>query len=374
MKTRLKIILPASIILIALVGVAIAALALPRSLAPEQEERISYDKDQQVALIDSQLAGIDLEKVRAKKDLIMEKSIEDLHAAISRGDLTYEELTAFYLNRIKTYDAGEKGINAVAAINPKAIEEARALDASSATPAGMRGIPVLVKDNVNTNTMPTSGGTYALKDFTPKDDADVVTALTNSGAIILGKSNLSELANFMDTKMPSGYSSKAGQTHNPFDPLNLSPEGSSFGSGAAAAANFSAVAPVKSLSDLIAFNQKDPSRRSKYGQDLLEDANEVTEFDKAKVEAMVKTAQSRIDDLLRDEKLDALVFYDNEGVLVPATAGYPELTVPAGVSDEGAPRGATFVAGRNEDEKLLNIAYSFEQKTAARAIPENYLN
>lgn len=82
-------------------------------------------------------------------------------------------------------------------------------------------------------------------------------------------------------------------------------------------------APVKSLSDLIAFNQKDPSRRAKYGQDLLEDANEVTEFDKAKVEAMVKTAQSRIDDLLRDEKLDALVFYDNEGVLVPATAGYP---------------------------------------------------
>ena len=492
MKTRLKIILPASIISIALVGVAIAAFALPRSLAPEQEERISYDKDQQVALIDSQLAGIDLEKVRAKKDLIMEKPIEDLHAAISKGDLTYEELTAFYLDRIKTYDAGEKGINAVAAINPKAIEEARTLDASSATPAGMRGIPVLVKDNVNTNTMPTSGGTYALKDFTPKDDADVVTALTNSGAIILGKSNLSELANFMDTKMPSGYSSKAGQTHNPFDPLNLSPEGSSSGSGAAVAANFSAAAigtettgsiiapaaihsivgfkptkdaistagviplsstmdtvgtmaksvkdaavlynasasdaskaaseqldagflkgkrigivgddpqqalarkieyiinqdfkndldrylqtyqaPVKSLSDLVAFNQKDPSRRAKYGQDLLEDANEVTEFDKAKVEAMVKTAQSRIDDLLRDEKLDALVFYDNEGVLVPATAGYPELTVPAGVSDEGAPRGATFVAGRNEDEKLLNIAYSFEQKTAARAIPENYLN
>ena len=64
-------------------------------------------------------------------------------------------------------------------------------------------------------------------------------------------------------------------------------------------------APVKSLSDLVAFNQKDPSRRAKYGQDLLEDANEVTEFDKAKVEAMVKTAQSRIDDLLRDEKLDA---------------------------------------------------------------------
>ena len=99
--------------------VAIAAFALPRSLAPEQEERISYDKDQQVALIDSQLAGIDLEKVRAKKDLIMEKSIEDLHAAISRDDLTYEELTAFYLDRIKTYDAGEKGINAVAAINPR---------------------------------------------------------------------------------------------------------------------------------------------------------------------------------------------------------------------------------------------------------------
>ena len=81
MKTCLKIILLVSIISITLAGVVIAAFALPRSLAPEQEERISYDKDQQVALIDSQLAGIDLEKVRAKKDLIMEKSIEDLLAS-----------------------------------------------------------------------------------------------------------------------------------------------------------------------------------------------------------------------------------------------------------------------------------------------------
>lgn len=68
------------------------------------------------------------------------------------------------------------------------------------------------------------------------------------------------------------------------------------------------------------------------------------------------------------------MFYDNEGVLVPATAGYPELTVPAGVSDEGAPRGATFVAGRNEDEKLLNIAYSFEPENRrtcnSRELPE----
>ena len=132
-------------------------------------------------------------------------------------------------------------------------------------------------------------------------------------------------------------------------------------------------APVKSLAELIAFNKEDANRRAKYGQDLLEEANEVNEFDKAKVEAMVKKAQSRIDDLLRDNKLDALVFYDNEGVLLPATAGCPELTVPAGVSDEGAPKGATFIARQNEDEKLLNIAYSFEQKTAGRAIPQNYL-
>ena len=83
MKTRLKIILPASIILIALVGVAIAALALPRSLAPEQEERISYDKDQQVALIDSQLAGIDLEKVRAQK----RPDHGEVHRGPARGDL-----------------------------------------------------------------------------------------------------------------------------------------------------------------------------------------------------------------------------------------------------------------------------------------------
>ena len=507
MKITLKI---ALIVILALAGISLAAFMLLKSLTPNQEERIAYDKDKQVALIDSQLAGMDLEKIRAKKDLIMEKSIEDLHAAISKGELTYEELTAFYLDRIKTYDAGEKGLNAVAAINPKAIEEARALDASPAAPTGMRGIPVLVKDNINTNTMPTSGGTYALKDITPSDNAEMVTALVNSGAIILGKSNLSELANFMDTRMPSGYSSKAGQTHNPFNPLELSPEGSSSGSGAAVAANLSAVAigtettgsiiapsaihsivgfkptkdaisatgviplsstmdtvgsmtknvkdaaalynasisntskavdenlnadflkgkrigivgkdpnqalankikacgaeavavelpeegidnehiinqdfkndlnrylqtynaPVKSLAELIAFNKEDASRRAKYGQNLIEEANEVNEFDKAKVEAMVEKAQSRIDDLLRDNKLDALVFYDNEGVLLPAVAGYPELTVPVDVSEEGAPRGATFIGSQNEDEKLLNIAYSFEQKTTGRAIPENYL-
>lgn len=100
----------------------------------------------------------------------------------------------------------QKGINAVSEINPKAIEEAKAHDLKKDTPKGVSGITVLIKDNVNTNTMPTSGGTYALKDFTPKNNADLVDALQKNGAILLGKSNLSEMANFMARKMPSGYS------------------------------------------------------------------------------------------------------------------------------------------------------------------------
>lgn len=89
---------------------------------------------------------------------------------------------------------------------------------------------------------------------------------------------------------------------------------------------------------------------------------------------MVKTAQSRIDDLLRDREARRPRVLRQRRRTRASHGGIPELTVPAGVSDEGAPRGATFVAGRKEDEKLLNIAYSFEKKTAARAIPENYLN
>lgn len=100
--------------------------------------------------------------------MIKEKSIDEIQNSIAKNELTYTELTAFYLDRIKTYDAGAKGINAVSEINPKAIEEAKAHDLKKDTPKGVSGIPVLIKDNVNTNTLPTSGGAYALKDFTPK--------------------------------------------------------------------------------------------------------------------------------------------------------------------------------------------------------------
>ena len=98
------------------------------TLAPAQEEYISYDKEKQIALIDKQLEGIDLEKVRKKEKLIKEKSIDEIQNSIAKNELTYTELTAFYLDRIKTYDAGAKGINAVSEINPKAIEEAKAHD------------------------------------------------------------------------------------------------------------------------------------------------------------------------------------------------------------------------------------------------------
>lgn len=205
---------------------------------PAKEEYISYDKEKQKQQIEQQLNGIDIEKIREKAPIIMEKSVEQLQTAISNGELSYEELTAFYLDRILTYDTGVKGLNAVAEINPNAMEEARAHDLDPKKGEGIFGLPVLIKDNVNTKNMPTGAGTYALKDFVPESDAKLVEELTKNGAIVLGKSNLSELANFMDSRMPSGYNAKSGQTHNPFDPITLSPKGSSSGSAVAVAANF----------------------------------------------------------------------------------------------------------------------------------------
>lgn len=168
----------------------------------------------------------------------MEKSIGDLQMAIRTGKLSYEELTAFYLDRIRTIDLGPNGLNATMEINPNVMAEARACDHHPEKGRCLTGIPVLIKDNIITKDMPTSGGTFVLKDFRPKDNATVVNELIKSDAIILGKSNLSELANFMDFKMPSGYSSKAGQTHNPFNPMKLSPLGSSSGKWSSGSSKF----------------------------------------------------------------------------------------------------------------------------------------
>jgi amidase len=177
---------------------------------------------------------------------LVETTIADLQREMAAGRLTSEQLVQMYLERIAAYDKAGPKLNAVLEINPDALFIAAALDRERKTtgPRGpLHGIPVLIKDNINTGDMlHTSAGSLSLKEnFAPKD-AFVATQLRKAGAVILGKANMTEFANFLTEGMPSGYSSRGGQVLNPYLPGKLTPSGSSSGSGVATAANLCAAA------------------------------------------------------------------------------------------------------------------------------------
>src|SRR5258705_2903375 len=168
---------------------------------------------------------------------IMEASIEDIHTAFRSGRLTARQLVQGYLDRINAYDKQGPNINSVIALNPDALAEADRLDAafrSSGLVGPLHGITILVKDEIDTAGMPTTLGTVVFKDYRPPKDAFAIDKLRKAGAIILGKATLSEFA-AGDT-----YGSIFGVTRNPYD-LERTVGGSSGGSGAALAANFSTV-------------------------------------------------------------------------------------------------------------------------------------
>jgi amidase len=171
-----------------------------------------------------------------------EATIAGLRAAMASGALTSRAITHAYLERIEAVDPL---LGAVLETNPDALEVADLLDAErrSNGPRGpLHGIPVLVKDNVDTaERMRTTAGSFALGDVRPERDAFVVRRLREAGAVVLGKANLSEWANFRSTRSSSGWSARGGQCRNPYA-LDRSPCGSSSGSGAAVAANLCAVA------------------------------------------------------------------------------------------------------------------------------------
>jgi Asp-tRNA(Asn)/Glu-tRNA(Gln) amidotransferase A subunit family amidase len=168
---------------------------------------------------------------------VMEKSIDELQRAMQSGDVTSRQLVDMYLARIAAYDEQGPALNAIAWLNPRARDTAEALDGERAKrgPRGpLHGIPVLVKDNYETIEMPTSAGSIALATFHPARDAFQVQRLKAAGAVILGKTNMHELASGIVT-----VGSAFGQTKNPYD-LDRNPGGSSGGTGAAIAANFAA--------------------------------------------------------------------------------------------------------------------------------------
>ncbi|MFD0679250.1 MULTISPECIES: amidase family protein [unclassified Paenibacillus] len=175
---------------------------------------------------------------------IVEATIPDIQAALDSGEMTSKGLVLMYLDRIANIDKLGLTINSVLEINPDALFIAESLDVERAVqgPRGpMHGIPVLLKDNINTgDKMHTSAGSLALANSYATKDAFIVQKLREAGAIILGKANMTEFANFMTNNMPSGYSSRGGQVLNPYN-ISTPTGGSSAGSGVAVACNFCTV-------------------------------------------------------------------------------------------------------------------------------------
>lgn len=508
MSKKIKVILGSTLVLV--LALAAGIFWYVRRMAPPSEEWISYDNEKVVESIEDQLQGMDMDRIiKDKEQYVVGKSIQDIQNAVKEGALDYEELTAICLYRIKTLDQKEKGYNSVISVNANAMEEARdrdrRQDEDKEATSGIYGIPVMLKDNINTADMPTSAGAEAFSDFYPSEDAQLVKNLKENGAVILGKNNLSEFANYISSIMPAGYSGRKGQTVNPFGPLKISASGSSSGSAVAVTADLAPISigtetdgsivapasrnsvvgfkpsrdkmpgqgifplikkidtagpvaksvqdaaiaysaasgvqistdfrkdalngkrigvagyeyndekslsalkktlkesgaevvdvelnsedvvifgtisqsfkndfedyaaeydlPVKTLSNLIKYNQEDQERRIKYGQDWLEEALKNSDPDSGEIDRSIQAAEKVLVTLFKDERLDGIVFLNSSGSTFPAAAGYPELTVPFGKDEKGEPQGVTFVAGPGEEEKLLNLGYGFESQAEGR--------
>ena len=174
---------------------------------------------------------------------IAEADLDDLGARLRDGRLSSVQLTQAYLHRIAALDDAGPRLNAVIELNPDALLEADRLDAerkAGAASGPLHGIPVLIKDNIDATPMANSAGSLALAEHRPKDDAPLVAALRKAGAVILGKTNLSEWANFRSNHSVSGWSARGGLTRNPYA-LDRSACGSSSGTGSAIAASLAAV-------------------------------------------------------------------------------------------------------------------------------------
>ncbi len=174
-----------------------------------------------------------------------EHDIDSLQSLMHKGELSSTQLVQYYLNRIEAVDRNGPKLNSIIEINPEALDLARALDEErkSSGPRGpMHGIPILLKANIDTSDqMETTAGSLAMKGHRPAADAFVVEKLRAAGALVLGKTNLSEWANFRSDHSSSGWSSIGGQTRNPYDTAR-NPCGSSSGSGVAVAASLASVA------------------------------------------------------------------------------------------------------------------------------------
>jgi amidase len=184
------------------------------------------------------------EETKAIPDYLEEMNVLELQDGYTKGTFTAEQVVKDYLARIEAIDKKGPGINSILFVNPKAIELAKELDKErreGKIRGPLHGIPVILKDNIDTQDMPTTAGATVLRNSYPPKDSYITTQLKNAGAIIIAKANLSEWANFRGDMSSSGWSGVGGQTKNPYV-LDRNPCGSSAGSGASIAASLAAFA------------------------------------------------------------------------------------------------------------------------------------
>ncbi|MDC0759769.1 amidase family protein [Brevibacillus sp. AG] len=476
--------------------------------------------------------------------LIHQTSILEWQAAMTAGTTTSRELTLAFLQRIATYNKQGIRINAICELNPDALAIAESLDrerAVSGSRGPLHGIPVLIKDNIATSDkMHTTAGALALADSFASADAFVVTRLREAGAVLLGKTNLTEWANFVSNNMPDGYSSRGGQVLNPYGPGVLDVGGSSSGSAAGIAAGFAVVAvgtetsgsilhpaeqnslvgikptvglisrsgiipishsqdtagpiartvtdaaillgaltgidandpvtgkseglahtdylsylhadglrgarigvvrsrflaeceneeialyeaaieklkeagatvidpvsiptenaewdrhvlvhefkvgvnaylktlpassPIRSLQDVIAFNRAHEEQALLYGQELLEESEQTSgtltepEYLANRLFDLEMSQKQGLDAVMKEHELDALLYPGSTGYAIPAKAGYPSITVPAGYTSAGKPFGIMLTGLAFQEPTLLRLAYAYEQATRLRVAP-----
>lgn len=473
-------------------------------------------------------------------DWLEKSTILDIQQAMHAQNFTSKELVQFYLNQIADYN---HKVNAILEINPDALMIAESLDRErriKGIRSSLHGIPILLKDNINTGDhMHTSAGSQALATSFGKDDAFLVKKLRRAGAVILGKTNMTEWANFMSDKMPNGYSSRGGQVLNPYGPGTLDVGGSSSGSAVAVACHFataavgtetngsilspsssnagvglkptvglvsrSGIIPISysqdtagpmtrnvtdaaillsslsgedpmdaathsipaqqdytpyllptlfeafrigivhagyydkmhheeqtkldhvseelkklgcsiidldqlspdqdqleenyevlryefksglnsylaketsssyhNLQSIINYYQQNPLALP-YGQSVLIEANETSgsltepQYLKSRLQDLSQAKENGLDLIMKNEKLDALLFVGAYGSTLPAKAGYPSITIPAGFTSNKKPFGITFTGKPFSEPQLIKLAYAFEQLTHDRKLPE----
>jgi len=207
---------------------------------PRPEPVYTAKRKRDFGPFEAALKQLSTERIAQLDQMLLPASLPEIQQRLDTDQTRSEELVAYFIQRIHHLDIDN--LNSVMTLNPDALADARRLDrerADGKRRGAMHGIPVLLKDNIAVTGMSTTAGAWAMRNWVPQRDAALVQRLRAAGAVILGKTNLSEWANFMDPGMPSGFSALGGQTRNPYGPFEVS--GSSSGSAVAASAFFAPV-------------------------------------------------------------------------------------------------------------------------------------